>query len=66
MLTQRLLYNITPRIEMRRKVIYSLKLEIYRGAGEIVDYRKALTSPPGMFISIEEFKQTLRNVNKNS
>ena len=59
MLTQRLLCNITSRIEMRRTVIYSLKLEIYRGAGEIVDYRKTLTSPPGMFISLEEIQANI-------
>ena len=59
MLTQRLLCNITSRIEMRRKVIYSFKLEIYRGADELVDYRKTLTSPPVMFISLEEIQANI-------
>ena len=40
--------NITPHIEMRTKVIYSLKSEIHRSAGEIKDYSKTLNSPPGM------------------
>ena len=48
--------NITPHIEMRTKVIYSLKAEIHRGAGEIVDYSKTLTSPPGIFTSLEEIQ----------
>ena len=48
--------NITPHIEMRTKVIYSFKAEIHRGAGEIVDYSKTLTSPPGMFTSLEEIQ----------
>ena len=48
--------NITPHIEMRVKVIYSFKAEIHRGAGEIVDYSKILTSPPCMFTSLEEIQ----------
>ena len=48
--------NITPHIEMRVKVIYSFKAEIHRGAGEIVDYSKTLTSPPCMFTSLEEIQ----------
>ena len=48
--------NITPHIEMRVKVIYSFKAEIYRGAAEILDYSKTLTSPPGMFTSLEEIQ----------
>ena len=36
---------------MRTKVVYSFKSEIYRGAGEIVDYSKVLSSPPEMFTS---------------
>ena len=49
--------NITPHIEMRAKVIHSFKLEIYRGGGEIGDYSKTLTSPPGMFTILEEIPQ---------
>ena len=48
--------NITSHTEMRVKVIYSFKAEIYRGAGEIVDYSKTLTSPPGMFTSLEKIQ----------
>ena len=39
---------------MRKKVNYSLKSEIYRGAGEIVAYHKTLASPPRMFTSLAE------------
>ena len=39
---------------MRTQVIYSFKSEIHRGAGEIVDYSKTLTSPPVAFTSLEE------------
>ena len=39
--------NVAPDIEMSTKVIYSFKLEFHQGAGEIVDYSKTLTSPPG-------------------
>ena len=48
--------NITPHIEMRTKVIYSFKSEIHRGAGEIKDYNKTLTSPPDMFTSLKEIQ----------
>ena len=55
--------NITPRIEMRTKGIYSFKSEIHRGGGEIhrgggevVAYSKTLTSPPGMFTNLEEIQ----------
>ena len=48
--------NITPHIEMRTKVIYSLKSEIHRSAGEMKDYSKTLNSPPGMFTSLKEIQ----------
>ena len=48
--------SITPRIQMRTKVIYSFKSEIHWGADEIVDYSRTLTSPPGMFTSLEEIQ----------
>ena len=48
--------NITPHIEMRTKVIYSFKSEIRQGDGEIRDYNKTLTSPPGMFTSLKEIQ----------
>ena len=54
--TKMIMANITPHIEMRTKVIYSFKSEIHRGAGEIKDYNKTLTSPPGMFTSLREIQ----------
>ena len=48
--------NTTTHIEMRTKVIYSFKSEIYRGGGEIVPYYKTLTSPPGIFTNLEEIQ----------
>ena len=51
--TRMIMDNITPHTEMRVKVIYSFNAEIHRGAGEIVDYSKTLTSPPGRFTSLE-------------
>ena len=57
--------NITPHIEMQTNVVYSFKSEIHRGAGEIVPYYKTLTSPPGMFTSLEEIQAYIENLNKN-
>ena len=54
--TSMIMDNITPHIEMRTKLIYSFKSEIHQGAGEVVDYSKTLTSPPGMFTSLEEIQ----------
>ena len=58
--TKMIMDNITPHIEMRIKVIYSFKAEIYRGAGKIVDYNKTLTLPPGMFTSLEEIQAYIK------
>ena len=52
--------NITPHTEMRAKVIYSFKSEIYRGAGEILDYSKTLTSLPSMFTSLEKIQAYIK------
>ena len=49
--------KITQHIEMRTKVVYAFKAEIHRGAGEIVDYSKTLSSPPGMFTSLQEIRK---------
>ena len=57
--------NITPHIEMRVKVIYSFKAEIHQGAGEVVDYSKTLTSPPGMFTSLEEIQAYIEECEQN-
>ena len=54
--TKRIMANIIPHIEMRTKVIYLFKSEIHRGAGEIMDYSKTLTSPAGMLISLGEIQ----------
>ena len=54
--TKTIVANITPHIEMRTKVIYSFKSEIHRGAAEIADYSKTLTSPPDMFTSLKEIQ----------
>ena len=52
--TKIIMANITPRIEMRVKVIYSFKSVICRGAGEIKPYSKTLDSSPGMFTRLKE------------
>ena len=54
--TKMIMANITPHVEMKIKVIYSFKSEIHQGGGEIVDYSKTLTSPPGMFTSLKEIQ----------
>ena len=54
--TRMIMANIIPHIEMRVKVIYSFKLVIYWGAGEIKPYSKTLDSPPGMFTSLKEIQ----------
>ena len=55
--TKIIMNKITQHIEMRTNVVYSFKTEIHRGAGEIVDYSKALSSPPGMFTSLQEIRE---------
>ena len=54
--TKIIMTNLTPHIEMRTNGIYSFKLQIHRGADEIVDYGKTLTSLLGMFRSLEEIQ----------
>ena len=48
--------KITQHIEMRTKVVYSFNAKIHRGAGEIIDYSKTLSSPPGVFTSLKEIR----------
>ena len=55
--TKIIMNKITQHIEMRIKVVYSFKAEIHRGAREIVDYSKTLSSPPGMFMSLKEIRE---------
>lgn len=57
--------NITPHIEMKTKVIYSFKSEIYGGTGEVVDYSKTLTSPPDLFTSLEEIQAYIEKCEQN-
>ena len=52
--TKMIMANISPHVELRTKVIYSFK-----GAGEIKDYNKTLTSPPGMFTSLKEIQSCI-------
>ena len=54
--TKMIMANSTPHIGMKAKVIYLFKSEIHRNAAEIVPYYKSLTSPPGMFTSLEEIQ----------
>ena len=63
--TKMIMDNFTPHIKMRVKVIYSLKAKIHRGAGEIVDYSKILTSPPAMFTSLEEIQAYIEECEQN-
>ena len=58
--TKIIMANITPHIEMRTKVLYSFKLEIHRGAGEIMDYNKTLSSPQGIFTSLKEIQAYIK------
>ena len=55
--TKIIIDKITQHTEMRTKVVYSFEAEIHRGAGEIVDYSKALSSPPGMFTKLQEIRE---------
>ena len=55
--TKIIMDKMTQHIEMRTKVVDSFEEEIHRGAGEIVDYSKKLSSPPGMFTSLQEIRE---------
>ena len=54
--TKMIMANVTPRIEMRVKVIYSFKSVIYRDGGKTKPYSKTLDSAPGMFTSLIEIQ----------
>ena len=54
--TKMIIANITPRIEMRGKVIYSFKSVTYQGGGKTQPYSKTLDSSPGMFTSLKEIQ----------
>ena len=51
--------NNTSNIELGTTVIYSFKSEIHRGAGEIVDYSKTLTTPSDTLTSLEEIQANI-------
>ena len=54
--TKIIMDKIMQHIKMRTKVVYQFKAEIHSGAGEIADYSKTLSSPPGMFTSLKEIR----------
>ena len=58
--TKIIMNKITQHVEMRTKVVYSLEADIYRGAGEIKAYSKTLSTPPGMFTSLQEIREYIR------
>ena len=45
---------------MQTKVVYSFEADIYRGAGEIKTYSKTLSSPLGMFTSLQEIREYIK------
>ena len=52
--TRMIMSNVTPHIEMRVKVIYSIKLVIYWGGGKIQPCSKTLVLSPGIITSLKE------------
>ena len=50
----------TTHLEMRVKVIYSLKSVIYRDGGKIQPYSKTLDSSPGMFTSLMQIQAYIK------
>lgn len=52
----RIMAKLTPGIEMWTKVIYLFKSKIHLGAGETLVYSQTLTSPSGIFTSLEEIR----------
>ena len=52
--------NLTPHIEVMREEVHSFKSEIYQGAGETADYSKTITSPPGIFTSLQEIQAYIK------
>ena len=63
--TKIIMDKITQHTEMRTKVVYLFKAEIHIGAGEIVDYSKTLSSPPGMFTSLKEIRDYIEECEQN-
>jgi len=47
--------KLTPLIEMRVKVIYSFTADIYRGGGNVTEYKKTIENR-GLFTSLEEIR----------
>ena len=52
--------KLTPHIEMRVKVIYSFTADIYRGAGEVTEYKKTLENR-GLFTSLGEIRSYIED-----
>ena len=63
--TKIIIANIKSHTGVRTKVIYSFKSEIHRGACEIKDYNKTLTSPPGIFTSLKETQAYIKECEQN-
>ena len=63
--TKIILDKITQHIGMRTKMVYSFEAEIHRGAGEIVDYSKVLSLPPGMSMSLQEIREYIEECEQN-
>ena len=55
----------TTHLEMRVKVIYSLKSVIYRDGGKIQPYSKTLDSSPGMFTSLMQIQAYIKECEQN-
>ena len=59
-LTDIIMEKITPIIEMITKVIHAFSCVIYRGQGEIIEYSKTFKAPSGIFSSLAEIKEYIR------
>ena len=56
-LTDKIMEEITPIIEMRTKVIHAFSCVIYRGKGEKIEYTKTFKTPSGTFSSLSDIKK---------
>jgi len=54
--TRLIMEKLSPHIDMRVKVIYSFKADVYRGGGEVAEYSKTLENR-GLFTSLEEIRR---------
>ena len=58
--TKLIMEKLTPHIEMRVKVLYSFTADIYRGAGEVTEYKKTIENR-GLFTSLEEIRNYIED-----